>query len=370
MDGRIDADLERMIAELRREHQFAESILATVQVIVLVLDNEGRILRINPFMERLSGYTLAEVEGRDWFELFLPADSRESIRGVFQVALGGTRTCGSVISIRLKSGELREIAWWDEALRDEAGDVLGLVCVGHDLTALHEIQQKLVQVERLAAIGEAMTGLAHESRNALQRSQVCVELLADCLADRPEAREYLHGIQVAQDDLHHLFEEVRNYAAPVQLELAEVDARRLVAQAWEQLAPRRAGRDARLEHRGDGDSPRIVADGFALSQVFRNILENALDACHDPVRLSVEYRLPTIGPAAALDIAIRDNGPGISPEARERVFQSFFTTKTRGTGLGMAIARRLVEAHGGQIVINPEFHGGAEFLIRLPRGIS
>jgi signal transduction histidine kinase len=94
-----------------------------------------------------------------------------------------------------------------------------------------------------------------------------------------------------------------------------------------------------------------VVDLFRLEQVFRNILDNALAACPDPVRISLTASVTQLHGREALVIFIGDNGPGIARELREKVFEPFYTTKARGTGLGMAIARRIVEAHGGQITV-------------------
>jgi two-component system, LuxR family, sensor kinase FixL len=105
-------------------------------------------------------------------------------------------------------------------------------------------------------------------------------------------------------------------------------------------------------------------DPFRLEQVLRNIFENSLAACRDPVEVACSP--DTLDGEPALRVAVRDNGPGLNAEQRQRIFEPFFTTKTQGTGLGMAIAERIVEAHGGQIGVGTPACG-AEILITLPR---
>jgi signal transduction histidine kinase len=105
-----------------------------------------------------------------------------------------------------------------------------------------------------------------------------------------------------------------------------------------------------------------------MDQVFRNILENSLAACGDPVRIEARWSSAGSGARRELRVSIRDNGPGFTPEARQHVFEPFFTTKTKGTGLGMAIARRLVEAHGGTVEVGAGESRGAEVVITLPAG--
>ncbi len=239
------------------------------------------------------------------------------------------------------------------------------------------LNEQALQNERLAAIGQMMTGLAHESGNALARSQSCLEMLAWEVEDRPEALDLIERIQKAQDHLKHLYEEVRGYAAPLKLDREVWEVSAIWRQAWDNLALQRKGRDASLTEQTGGIDLNCTVDQFRLEQVFRNILENALAACSDPVRIEVQCVEAELDGRPALSVAMRDNGPGLNAEQQQRIFDPFYTTKTKGTGLGMAIAKRIVEAHGGQIAAGPEPQGsrqsavgsrqGAEIFIVLPR---
>lgn len=141
---------------LRRQRDFAESLIETAQTIVLVLDPEGRIVRFNPYMEELTGYRLAEVQGRDWFDTFLPAGERESIRALFRSAIVDIQTRGNVNTILTKDGRRREVEWYDRTLKDAHGQIIGLLAVGQDITerlraeralqqAHDELEQRVVQ---------------------------------------------------------------------------------------------------------------------------------------------------------------------------------------------------------------------------------
>jgi signal transduction histidine kinase len=234
---------------------------------------------------------------------------------------------------------------------------------------LQEAQQRALQAERLAAIGEVYTGLAHESRNALQRSQACLERLAKRVRDRPEALDLIARIQRAQDHLHHLYEEVRTYAAPLNhLKRQRCDLRQLLHESWADLAVQRKNRRAELVAEAAGFDLHCWVDPHRMEQVFRNILENALSAGLDPVEIRVEWAETDLDGRPAVRVAIRDNGPGLTPEARQRIFEPFYTTKTKGTGLGMAITKRLVEVHGGRIAVGNPPGPGAEIVVIMPRG--
>jgi signal transduction histidine kinase len=232
---------------------------------------------------------------------------------------------------------------------------------------LKQAQEQALQSERLAAIGQMMTGLVHESGNALARSKACLEMLAWEVEDKPEALELIDRIQKAQDHLKHLYEEVRGYAAPIKLDREVWDLSGIWRQAWENLAVSRQGRDTSLREETGGLDLDCAVDQFRLEQVFRNILENSLAACADPLRIEVRCSQAAIDGKPAVQIAVQDKGPGLNAEQRQRIFDPFFTTKTKGTGLGMAIAKRIVEAHGGRIAVGSGSGRGAEILVTLPR---
>jgi signal transduction histidine kinase len=262
----------------------------------------------------------------------------------------------------------REFAWWGNALPPDPGREGSVVLIGHDLTPLKEAQHRALQAERLAAIGQMVTGLGHESRNALQRSQAALERLSRRLREHPEALDLVGMVQKAQDHLLYLYEEVRDYAAPVRLQKHPCILADVLRESWDHLAINRRGRDAELKQIGAIHASDCYVDPVAMQQVFRNVLENSLAACADPVRLSADWEPMDCDGQPWLTIRIRDNGPGFSPEARSRLFEPFFTTKTRGTGLGMPIVKRIVEAHAGMIALGRTNEPGAELVLSLPKG--
>lgn len=361
------ADLRRKEAELIHERAFAQLILDTTRALILVLDRDGIVLRSNRYFEEVCGYAEVDLTGKSMIDTIIPDHYLTEAHRHLAACYLETYEQGASHPIHTKAGDECEIAWWAAPLKDEHGEITQLVCAGHDMTAYNRLHGKLVQSERLAAIGEAMAGLAHESRNALQRSQACLDLLGDQLLDRPESLELLESIQRSQDELHRLYEEVRAYAAPIQLCPHRRNVDDILRKAWGDLVTVRDHRDVLFDERPECEDLRCEVDGFSLRQVFRNILENALQACEDPVGIKVVYSETIETRSPALVIAIRDNGPGLRPEHAAEVFSSFFTTKTNGTGLGMAIAQRIVQAHGGQITLNATLKEGAEFVVTLPR---
>ena len=207
--------------------------------------------------------------------------------------------------------------------------------------------------------------MAHESRNALQRNQACLSVLALRLQARPEELALLTRMQRAQDDLHRLYEDVREYAGPVTVDRRTCRLAALCREAWDSLAPQRADQRARLHLVPLGVDWECSADPFLLKQVFRNLLENALAAGSD--RVEISFAADRHAARDTVRIVMRDNGPGFTAEQRQKLFEPFHTTKVRGTGLGLAICKRIVEAHGGRIEASDSPGPGAEITIQLPR---
>lgn len=348
----------------RSERAFRELVDASPCATVILRADET-IEYFSLYAERMTGYFASEVRGANLVELLVPAEFHKEFRNELRQDLEGNLFRGFRGSIRRRDGEIRRLVW-NSRFVDNYDGRPGILVVGQDVTDYEQAMEKLVQSERLAAIGEAITGLAHESRNALQRSQACLEMLSRRVSDRPEARELLERVQLAQDDLHRLYEEVRQYAAPIKLVPSNTNLADVVADAWTQLEHLREGRTASLELRDEAKPLLLQLDRFTMRQVFRNILENSLAACDDPVRIVVD--IATVGTAGSrwVRVSIRDNGPGFSDEEKAKLFQPFFTTKTQGTGLGMTISRRIVETHGGEILVGDEPGPGAEIVLKLP----
>jgi two-component system cell cycle sensor histidine kinase/response regulator CckA len=171
------AERERVEAALRQERDFAENLVETAQVIVLVLDTEGRIVRFNPYMEEISGYRLEEVQGQDWFTTFLPDRNGAAIRDLFQQAIGDIQTRGNVSPIVTKDGREREIEWYDKTLRDAEGDVVGLLTIGRDITQRQQAEEALRRraahqeaLNAVIATATAASGLSDLLENALDHT--------------------------------------------------------------------------------------------------------------------------------------------------------------------------------------------------------
>jgi PAS domain S-box-containing protein len=380
---------ERYKDTLARSEEQLQAIMDNSTAMIYLKDLKGKILVVNKHFESVFHVSREAIVGKNVGDAF-PNNIAQILRARDRSVLSDGKSLEYEEVVPQEDGEHTYVSLRFPLL-DARGTLYAIGGISTDITPLKDAQQRALQAGRLAAIGQMVTGLAHESRNALQRIQVCLELLGLRLKDRPQALDLVHGIQDAQDDLHRLFEEVRDYAAPIILDRRTCRLSDLLHEAWDRLETNRTGRDARLHERrstnGDADAHAdadtdadgsCAVDRFRMIQVFRNILDNALAACRDPVEIDVDWSETTINGAPAVAIAIRDNGPGFSADQRQKLFEPFYTTKTQGTGLGLAIVKRIIEAHDGVIEVepdqnqgqgqNPNQRRGASLLITLPRG--
>ncbi|MFO0819842.1 MAG: PAS domain S-box protein [Pirellulales bacterium] len=357
---------QHLAEEKRRSENAFRALVEAAGCMIVIVRPDGAIAYFNSFSEELTGYRAADVLGRDFFERFSPAADRSRIQRVFSCVLEGGVLRNYQTPLLRRDGSQALLLWNARRLDDYSAEPV-LLAVGQDITTLKEAQDRALHAERLAAIGQMVAGLAHESRNALQRSQACLEMLELEIGDNPSARDLLGRIQRAQDQLHKLFDEVRGYVAPIQLDRSECQLSEAWREAWELLFNQRRGRDAQLRELPHTVDLHCDIDRFRIVQVFRNLLENSLAACHDPALIEIACSKSQLHGREALRISVRDNGPGLTAEQRARLFEPFYTTKTQGTGLGMPIAMRIVAAHEGDLVVGDHGPPGAELIVTLPR---
>ena len=363
--------LTAQLAAARAELQRYREVFELAPDAYLITDPNGTIKEANWAAAALLGSSIPKLAGKPLAVFVVPAKRKQfhsQLAKLGQLAilepwetefkLKGS----SPLPVEIHSGAIRDV---DRTLR-------GFHWIIRDIRRRKETDAKLLQGERLSAIGEMIAGLAHESRNALQRSQACLSMLSMEVQGRPEALSLIERLKTAQQHLSRLYEDVRQYAAPLPPERKPCDLGELLNEVWAELLSANPDRNARVNIvSGECLTRQAAIDRFAISQVFRNILENTLAACADPVEIAVECRDIWLSDGRrALELSISDNGPGFTDEVRERIFDPFFTTKVRGTGLGMAIANRIVKEHEGSIVARNSRHGGAELVITLPRSQS
>ena len=355
------------LAERRQaERKLAESearqraLLNAIPDAIFRLSRDGTVLDVQAHRNRGLNARAESIIGSKVDQSPMPGPVIEKLQRGIERALASDEVQSLEYYLRDARGKRHFEARVVKSGEDE------VVAIVRDTTVQKRAEERVLQGERLAAIGQMVAGLAHESRNALQCSQACLEMLAIELEDRPEALELVDRIQKAQNHLHHLYEEVRNYAAPIHLQRQVCNIAHVWRDTWTHLEAERRQKNVRLCEEVQDVPMTCKADPQALEQLFRNVVENAISACPEPGTIVIRCARTEFEGQEAIRIFVRDDGPGFSVEDRGRAFEPFFTTKTRGTGLGLPIARRIAEAHGGTIAIGDTTLPGAEIVVTLP----
>ena len=365
-------------AQGRVDTALLNAVLNTAVDAIVTINHRGVILHANRAIEKLFGYKPSDLIGKNVSVLMPEPDKsrhdgyvhkyqetgRRNIIGIGRQVLG-QKCDGTLIPVDLAISEVKI---------DSQVLYTGIM---RDMTErqqteadLRDAQLRLIQSERLAAIGQMVTGLAHESRNALQRSRACLDMLDLDLDSQPDQKDLVRRIRSALVELQTLYEEVRSYASPIQLGKTRHILSELCTQTWAKLEEQSKELGVTLSIDCD-DCPAVYCDPDKMAQVLRNIFENALFVSPKGSRVFVKCSEVKNGNSSAIRVVVADCGPGLDEEQRLRIFDPFYTTKTKGTGLGMAISRRIIDAHDGRIYVGsddlrPSHASGAVIVVELP----
>ena len=328
---------------------------------MIVIDSRGQIEAFNASAERMFGYSEAEVIGKN-VKLLMPEPDHslhdgylghylqtgeKKIIGIGR-AVTARRSDGHHFPVHLSVGEFQI---------DGQKHFTGIL---HDLTRRAELEEQLREATALARLGEMAAVIAHEVRNPLAAVRGAVQVIGSRLPPQTNDAEIIKQIIARIDGLNDLIQDLLVFARPPVPKPSPTDLRLLIASVTTLLKRDPAFRD--LEIAIDGDVPPALADANLMTIALQNLLINAAQAQHG--RGTVRVHLSPAGASHRIEIA--DCGPGIPAEIRKELFRPFKTTKARGTGLGMATAKRLLESQGGTIVVECPPSGGTVITLTIP----
>ena len=251
-------------------------------------------------------------------------------------------------------------------IRDETGEVVAWVRISRDVSQRRRLEMRLAQTAKLAALGELAGNIAHEINNPIGVASGKARLLLQREELSPKVERELTKIAEQCDRIGRLTRGLLDYCRPSTTPRAPLDLAPLLRRAVGFVESKATREGIQIELH-TSDLPAVVGNAGELEQVFLNLLLNGIDALKERGgRIEVEAQAAAIKGEPCVQIAFRDDGPGVPPELRARIFEPFFTTKGgQGTGLGLAISYGLLERHGGELSLKPE-GPGACFELRLP----
>lgn len=351
--------------------QLSQQILDSLTAEVAVLDEQGAIVAVNKAWRQFAAENGGSEEstgvGVNYLEICRRCEDEDSLsgtvvsRGIEQVLEGKQ----DVFKFEYPCHCENEQRWFllYVSRLDESDS---FVVTAHlPITDRKLTEQRLVVAERLGAIGEAMQGLSHEGRNALQRAQAHIALLRLHVQDNPEALGLIQKIENAQDHLLALYEEVKSYAGPILLQVKPYRLDILAEEEWTIFQPSDEPVQFSLDNQSLNTTCEI--DAKLIGRVLREVFKNSVAACNDSPRLELNCFDDVLNGHPAISLVVSDNGCGVPEDDWDKAFQPFYTTKTHGTGLGLALSKRIVGEHHGRINFGPPRLGGASVYITLPQ---
>jgi PAS domain S-box-containing protein len=356
--------LKAFQAELQRERDFSGKILNNTQSLIVVTDGGGRISYANRRWRDL-GYEQRYLLGRPLHEL-VAANHRQNFDEALKATAAGRQVDNLDLQLLLGQGRVGQFSANLNPMRDEQGNVSSLVVVMTDVTDAATMQAKLMHAEKLAAVGQLVSGVAHEVNNPL----TAILGFADLLMDNPEltdsARKDLRVILQEAQRTKQIVQNLLSFARQMPPQRKPVQLNTILRRTVQLRAYDFQSHGVQVIERLAQQLPNVMGDAQQLQQVFLNILNNAYDAVRETERPSrIEITTAPLG--SSVEISFSDNGSGISHP--ERIFDPFFTTKEvgKGTGLGLSICYGILREHGGEILCHNNPNGeGATFIVRLP----
>jgi PAS domain S-box-containing protein len=369
-----DAELRRRFAELADLKSYTDSILGSITSGIVTVDLEGRVVTMNPVAELITGLFAPEAAGRYCTEIFahtaevgeILLETLVNRSGVATVSLTLKRRDGTSVAVELSTAPLRGVE----------GKELGVVGVFRDVTLVRELEAQLRRSDRLAALGTMAAGLAHEIKNPLTSVRTFSRLVPRKFED-PRFRETFQKVVPRElERINGIVEQLLQLARPARLRFEPVRLPALLERVLELYSNQIETGKISVVREYARDLPAVQADAEHLYQALVNLVGNALEAMDVAGLLTLRAgesddgdefsSVPPTRSRRSVKLEVEDTGAGIPASDANKIFNPFFTTKGQGTGLGLALAHKIIEDHGGRISFRSTPGRGTTFRITLP----
>ncbi|TKJ31575.1 MAG: hypothetical protein CEE40_00705 [Chloroflexi bacterium B3_Chlor] len=359
--------LQRTVSEMVTMKRFSESVLEDMTNGLVVVDTDGKIRLLNRAGESLLGYSEEEALNSSVEQLLgrgarIVRDSMER-----QLAFPGEE-----IVVRRDGGESIPLGMSVSPLRGDGGKVNGAVVMLRDLSREKELEEERTRLDRLALLGEMSAVMAHEIRNPLAGMGAGIQHLLTKFEVGDERHDALERVLKEGERVNRIIGDILMISRPPHLNLAPCDISEVMADGVSQWEEKARGQAVEIGTYYATDLPQVRGDKIRLEQAFSNLVVNAIEAMANGGQLRIEVTGPVVaewlgdGEGECVQVMIQDRGIGIKREDIAKVADPFYTTKARGTGLGLPIAKRIIEEHGGELEIESDEGEGTKVTVRLP----
>ncbi len=374
--------LQLKVEEYERLKEFSENIVESINVGILAADLEDRVESWNTQIEQLTGIAREQALGRKLAELFPAAlaEQFDRVRGetgvhhiykfVLQpaaaaaVANGNGHGNGHGPAARLSEATLN-IAITPLVSKDQ--EQIGRLIIIDDVTDRAELEQRLVQADKLSSIGLLAAGVAHEVNTPLAVISTYAQMLAKQVAEDSQKSLILEKIAKQTFRASEIVNSLLNFSRTSTTTYGGVSVNKVVQETLSLLEHQFTKAGIRIKTDLDPNVPQVHGNGGKLQQVFLNLFLNARDAMGTDGTLEVRSLAEGLG----VRVEVSDTGHGIAPENLHRIYDPFFTTKgaKKGTGLGLSVTYGIIQEHGGLIEVSNRRGGGATFRVEFPLAV-
>ena len=339
---------------------------------VMVFDAQGAVSLMNPAAEELTGISRRVAQGTSFTAIFKGETSLLEM-------LSKTAETGMTISdheniVLYRTGQPIPVNATTSPLMVASGERVGTILLLRDLTSIRELEEAVRTADRLAALGTLAAGLAHEIKNPLGGIKGAAQLLETELPPGSELLDYTRIMIKEVQRVNRIVEELLALTSPRKLKLDKVNLHMVIGDIITLQKSGTGSKDITFQQQFDPSIPPILADEELITQLFLNLIKNAVEAVGEQGMIRVssrilsEYTMTTKGERRLRMVAeeVSDDGQGMSKEQLEQLFTPFFTTKSRGTGLGLPLCHKIVSEHRGMIKVASEPRKGTTFTVMLP----
>jgi PAS domain S-box-containing protein len=364
--------LFRLEQELKSSKKFLENILESSIDAVVTTDHKGYITYVNRAFRELIGQRSQQIIGKH-ISIYYRAgidQAREIMNKLRQ--FGRIRD----YEFDIKVGEkIIPIRTSDTLLYDDYGEIVGTMGVFQDITArkklseeLSATQAELIQAVKIRALGDLVTGVAHEINNPLMASDTFLHLLEETLDENPEQKKRVLLIKECNRRIHGIVKKLREFSRQTEVEFTAMDVNEAVQTVMEITRQQLLNQGIEVTLTLGKRLPKVLGDKNQIEQVLLNLISNAKDAMEGKSKKELTIETLPSQKGRLVKILVRDTGIGMSKDQIEKIFNPFFTTKDsdRGIGLGLSICYRIIEAHQGKIEVKSTVKKGTEFIVSLP----
>jgi signal transduction histidine kinase len=351
--GRQIRDVKEVFSALKEN---LDQIMGTLQDGLVLFTRDSRVVLVSASAERFIGRPRGEILGNSLESVFTDANK------LGRIVLDAFALHRPIPQreIELENGRRIQIALDFIA---ERGERIGALLTMRDAESVHRIENEIELSRRLAAIGRLTSGVAHEVKNPINAIVVHLELLREKMREiDPDTRRHLDIIGREIHRLDRVVQMLVDFNRPVELRLSDFDLRRVIEDVALLASPEAARLGVTVETQMTNSPLPVRADNDLIKQALLNVVLNGVQAMSSGGRLGITARQYD----TAATIEVRDQGPGIPPEVRDKVFNLYFTTKKAGSGIGLAMSYRVLQLHNGAIDFHTEVGQGTTFRLVLP----